>query len=142
MARATTCDSNCGVYPTYACMIPTILAAIPALPSLIISLFCFLLGSAFVGSSRLRYFYHFRFKRAVNAAYACVPGQVMDYQTQRAMCRSAIWEFFDRGPKGAKSYTCKMCLKTPTATTTTLVNHLKLHPEVFKECAFIHSNIE
>ncbi|KAG0429922.1 hypothetical protein HPB47_023163 [Ixodes persulcatus] len=74
----------------------------------------------------------------VRAAAKTIPAsrQVMDdpsHQTQRAMCRSAIWEFFDQGPNSAKCHTCKMCLKTPTGTTTTLVNHLRCHPGPFKK---------
>ncbi|XP_070392601.1 uncharacterized protein [Dermacentor albipictus] len=47
--------------------------------------------------------------------------------------RSVIWEFFDRGASDATCHTCKMRLKTPTGTTTTLVNHLKRHPDPFKQ---------
>lgn len=56
----------------------------------------------------------------------------MDGTPQRSP-RSAIWNFFDRSAKTAKCRTCKTCLKTPTGTTTTLVNHLRLHPGPFKE---------
>ncbi|XP_070386227.1 zinc finger BED domain-containing protein 4-like [Dermacentor albipictus] len=56
----------------------------------------------------------------------------MNESAQRVF-RSAIWEFFDRGASDATCRTCKMRLKTPTGTTTTLVNHLKRHPDPFKQ---------
>lgn len=55
----------------------------------------------------------------------------MDESAPRAL-RSSIWDFFDRGASDATCRTCKMRLKTPTGTTTTLVNHLKRHPNAFK----------
>ncbi|KAH9371003.1 hypothetical protein HPB48_016992 [Haemaphysalis longicornis] len=55
----------------------------------------------------------------------------MDESAQRAL-RSSIWDFFDRGASDATCRTCKMRLETPTATTTTLVNHLKRHPDAFE----------
>ncbi|KAL1478074.1 hypothetical protein MTO96_035246 [Rhipicephalus appendiculatus] len=56
----------------------------------------------------------------------------MDEPAQRVF-RSAIWEFFERGASDATCRTCKMRLKTPTGSTTTLVNHLKRHPDPFKQ---------
>ncbi|KAH7961529.1 hypothetical protein HPB52_009577 [Rhipicephalus sanguineus] len=56
----------------------------------------------------------------------------MDEPAQRVF-RSPIWEFFERGASDATCRTCKMRLKTPTGTTTTLVNHLKRHPDPFKQ---------
>ncbi|KAH6937998.1 hypothetical protein HPB50_006090 [Hyalomma asiaticum] len=56
----------------------------------------------------------------------------MDEAVQRVF-RSAIWEEFERGASDATCRTCKMRLKTPTGTTTTLVNHLKRHPDPFKQ---------
>ncbi|KAH9378858.1 hypothetical protein HPB48_014775 [Haemaphysalis longicornis] len=55
----------------------------------------------------------------------------MDESAPRAL-RSSIWDFFDRRASDATCGMCKMRLKTPTGTTTTLVNHPKRHPSAFK----------
>ncbi|KAL1485062.1 hypothetical protein MTO96_032196 [Rhipicephalus appendiculatus] len=56
----------------------------------------------------------------------------MDQPAQRVF-RSAIWKFFERRASDATCHTCMMRLKTPTGTTTTLINHLKRHPDPFKQ---------
>lgn len=47
--------------------------------------------------------------------------------------QSAIWEFFECRASDARCHTCKMCLKMPMGTTNTLVNHLRCHPDPFKQ---------
>ena len=48
--------------------------------------------------------------------------------------RSGVWKFFDRSCAGlSKCLVCGAILKTPTNTTTPLLDHLKRHPGAHKE---------
>lgn len=58
----------------------------------------------------------------------------VDDESDGVVHRNPIWNYFLKIPPGtsARCIKCKAILKTPTGTTTTLVSHLKRHPDAYQ----------